>query len=65
MSEIFEQYFNGFLTSKKALRVDAVVHKAIIEIDEEGSEAAPVTGENPQPSFFFFQRINSVLGVVC
>lgn len=48
MDDIFQQHLNGFLQSRKSLRVYDVVHKAIIAIDEDGSEGAGVTGKTLQ-----------------
>lgn len=47
ITEIFSDSANlrGILDSGEQLRVSDVVHKAVIEIDEKGSEAAAATGK--------------------
>lgn len=47
MTEIFSDNANlrGLLETGEKLKVSDVVHKAFIEIDEWGSEAAGATGD--------------------
>lgn len=46
MAEIFTENanFSGLLDTNEPLKVSKVVHKAFIEIDENGSEATAATG---------------------
>lgn len=47
MGEIFTENANihGLLDIKEPLKVSNVVHKAFVEINEKGSEAAAATGK--------------------
>lgn len=45
MSDMFENQANFSGISKEPLKVGKVLQKAFIEVNEEGSEAAAVTGE--------------------
>lgn len=60
MTEMFSNGANlsGLLESGQPLQVSDVVHKAIIEIDEEGAVAAAATGNSMFLTLvfhFFFQ----------
>lgn len=45
MTDMFEESANFSHISKEPLKVGKVLQKAFIEVNEEGSEAAAVTGE--------------------
>lgn len=49
--------FNGLLESSEPLHVSNVIHKAFIEVNEEGSQAAAASGE--QKYFLFFLNFDS------
>lgn len=67
ITEVFSDTanLNGLLDSGEQLKVSDVIHKAVIEINEKGSESAAATGKDLFGDLFFSLFGSNFLNIFC